>query len=169
MHRGPSTPTRIHFALWGRRPSFAAGRYPRLTRPHCDSPFSFRRMVSFTYNPVPALAGHQKYQNPWTVKEGRISECRQRDPSETKNVTMTLPGETDASSRWIEPWRGIAWRAHRDDDPGRENEFFAPPEPASSDLTAQDLPIGAQPREDCGARLRSASRPFCWPVFLRHL
>jgi hypothetical protein len=28
---------------------------------------------------------------------------------------MTLPGETEAGSAGMQPGRGIAWRAHRDD------------------------------------------------------
>ena len=28
---------------------------------------------------------------------------------------MTLPGETEAGSAGMQPCRGIAWRAHRDD------------------------------------------------------
>ena len=32
---------------------------------------------------------------------------------------MALPGETEAGSAGKQPCRGIAWRAHRDDDRGR--------------------------------------------------
>ena len=34
----------------------------------------------------------------------------------TGRVTMTLPGETEAGSAGMQPCRGIAWWAHRDDD-----------------------------------------------------
>ncbi len=30
-------------------------------------------------------------------------------------ATMNLPGETEAGSAGMQPCRGIAWRAHRDD------------------------------------------------------
>lgn len=33
---------------------------------------------------------------------------------------MTLPGETEAGSAGMQPGRGIAWRAHRDDVAGAE-------------------------------------------------
>src|ERR1022692_992895 len=33
-----------------------------------------------------------------------------------RGVTMILPGETEAGSAGMHPCRGIAWRAHRDDD-----------------------------------------------------
>ena len=32
---------------------------------------------------------------------------------------MALPGETEAGSAGKQPCRGIAWRAHQDDDRGR--------------------------------------------------
>ena len=38
---------------------------------------------------------------------------------------MTLPGETEAGSAGMQPGRGIAWRAHRDDVAGRESSPFA--------------------------------------------
>ena len=41
-----------------------------------------------------------------------------------KGVTMTMPGKTEAGSRGIEPCRGIAWWAHRD-DAGRGSLPFA--------------------------------------------
>src|SRR6266478_2279581 len=33
-----------------------------------------------------------------------------------RGATMILPGETEAGSAGMQPCRGIAWRAHRDDD-----------------------------------------------------
>ena len=33
----------------------------------------------------------------------------------SRSATMTLPGETEAGSAGMQPGRGIAWRAHRDD------------------------------------------------------
>ena len=39
---------------------------------------------------------------------------------------MVLSGETEAASAGKQPCRGIARRAHRDDDHGRGNEFLAP-------------------------------------------
>ena len=42
----------------------------------------------------------------------------------SRRATMTLPGETEAGSAGMQPSRGIAWRAHRD-DVGRESLSFA--------------------------------------------
>ena len=39
---------------------------------------------------------------------------------------MAMPGETEAGSAGKQPCRGIARRAHRDDDHGRGNERLAP-------------------------------------------
>ena len=38
---------------------------------------------------------------------------------------MTLPGETEAGSAGMQPCRGIAWRAHRNDLAGRGSSPFA--------------------------------------------
>src|SRR5215471_2471910 len=38
---------------------------------------------------------------------------------------MTLPGKTEAGSAGMQPCRGIAWWAHRDDDSGRGSSPFA--------------------------------------------
>jgi hypothetical protein len=38
---------------------------------------------------------------------------------------MTLPGETEAGSAGMQPCRGIAWWAHRDDVAGRGSSPFA--------------------------------------------
>jgi hypothetical protein len=40
-------------------------------------------------------------------------------------VTMFLPVETEAGSAGMQPCRGIAWRAHRDDVHGRGGSSFA--------------------------------------------
>src|SRR5579863_9528288 len=40
-------------------------------------------------------------------------------------VTMILPGETEAGSAGMQPCRGIAWWAHRDDDRKRETNLLA--------------------------------------------
>src|SRR5665213_3082116 len=40
-------------------------------------------------------------------------------------VTMMLPGETEAGSAGMQPCRGIAWRAHRDDGQERGSSSFA--------------------------------------------
>ncbi len=39
--------------------------------------------------------------------------------------TIPLPGETEAGTAGMQPCRGIAWWAHRDDDRQRENQFLA--------------------------------------------
>src|SRR5436190_3622791 len=38
---------------------------------------------------------------------------------------MRLPGETEAGSAGMQPCRGIAWWAHRNDVAGRESSSFA--------------------------------------------
>ena len=40
-------------------------------------------------------------------------------------ATMTLPGKTEAGSAGMQPCRGIAWWAHRDDVHGRGSSPFA--------------------------------------------
>src|SRR6267378_4459520 len=40
-------------------------------------------------------------------------------------VTMILPGETEAGSAGMQPCRGIAWWAHRDDDRERGSSSLA--------------------------------------------
>ena len=42
-----------------------------------------------------------------------------------RGVTMILPGETEAGSAGMQPCRGIAWWAHRDDDQERGNQLLA--------------------------------------------
>src|SRR5271167_531603 len=42
-----------------------------------------------------------------------------------RGVTMILPGETEAGSAGMQPRRGIAWWAHRDDDRRRGNQLLA--------------------------------------------
>ena len=42
-----------------------------------------------------------------------------------RGVTMILPGETEAGSAGMQPCRGIAWWAHRDDDRKRGNQLLA--------------------------------------------
>ena len=44
-------------------------------------------------------------------------------------VTMILPGKTEAGPAGMQPCRGIAWSAHRDDASQRDNQSFALPFP----------------------------------------
>src|ERR1700686_1679821 len=80
-------------------------------------------------------------------------------------ATMTLPGETEAGSAGMQPCRGIAWWAHRDDVAGRGSSPFAPfpkthrigrplclenprPEGAEYSLTESDpSPFHAEPEQ----------------------
>jgi hypothetical protein len=57
-------------------------------------------------------------------------------------VTMTLPGETEAGSAGMQPCRGIAGRAHRDDAEGRGILHFAlvPKQIGSVDPDALKIP-----------------------------
>jgi len=64
-------------------------------------------------------------------------------PSRIKHgVTMIFPGETEAGSAGMQPCRGIAWWAHRDDDRRRGNQFLALPSPiiGSKDPDALKIP-----------------------------
>src|ERR1035437_2395596 len=102
---------------------------------------------------------------------------------------MTLPGETEAGSAGMQPCRGIAWWAHRDDVAGRGSSPFAlypkthrigrplclenpRPEGAEYSLTESELsPLHAEPAHSrflrrllistasCRIRLRAA-RPL---------
>src|SRR5260370_41685275 len=67
-------------------------------------------------------------------KPGHARSHRERGPPRTENTppagvlrpaTMTLPGKTEAGSAGMQPCRGIAWRAHRDDVHGRGSSPFA--------------------------------------------
>jgi len=78
---------------------------------------------------------------------------------------MTLPGETEAGSAGMQPCRGIAWWAHRNDVSGRGSSPFAlfskthrigrplclenpRPEGAEYSLTESDLsPFHAEPEQ----------------------
>src|ERR1035437_9705441 len=78
---------------------------------------------------------------------------------------MTLPGETEAGSAGMQPCRGIAWWAHRDDVAGRGSSPFAlypkthrigrplclenpRPEGAEYSLTESELsPLHAEPAQ----------------------
>jgi len=41
---------------------------------------------------------------------------------------MTVPGETEAGSAGMQPCRGIAWRAHRDDERERGSNLSRSPQ-----------------------------------------
>src|SRR5712692_10619365 len=56
---------------------------------------------------------HEKYKKRWSAK--------------SNGVTITLPSETEAGSAGMQPCRGIAWWAHRDDGAQRENHPLALP------------------------------------------
>jgi hypothetical protein len=57
-------------------------------------------------------------------------------------ATMTLPGKTEAGSAGMQPCRGIAWWAHRDDVHGRGSFPFAlfPKHIGSKDPYALKIP-----------------------------
>src|SRR5271165_6727534 len=73
-------------------------------------------------------------------------------------VTMTLPGETEAGSAGMQPCRGIAGRAHRDDVGGRGSLPFAsfPKKIGSVDPYALKIPAR---RAECSLT-ENASIPF---------
>jgi hypothetical protein len=66
----------------------------------------------------------------WAYRKHRWSPCSRADPGprhlevETAGrggATLNLPGETEAGNAGTQPCRGIAWRAHRDDERQRRN------------------------------------------------
>src|SRR5262245_14447698 len=61
---------------------------------------------------------------------GRSSPAPQKAPAGSclrRRATMTLPGETEAGSAGMQPCRGIAWWAHRDDVGRGSSPFALPP------------------------------------------
>src|SRR5208282_6552858 len=73
-------------------------------------------------------------------------------------VTMILPGETEAGSAGMQPCRGIAWRAHRDDDRRRGNQLLALPSPIIGSKDPDALKIPARRAEF--TLTENASSPF---------
>jgi putative transposase len=69
--------------------------------------------------PADMLAGRQKEIH--EARDRKLEEARRAAAtapptgSMRRQVTMALPGETEAGSAGTQPCRGIAWRAHRDD------------------------------------------------------
>jgi transposase len=62
-------------------------------------------------------------------------------------VPMALPGETEADSAGTQPCRGIAWRAHRDDEAGARGHN---PAPLPNSIGSKDPPCLENPRPKGG-------------------
>ena len=73
-------------------------------------------------------------------------------------VTMILPGETEAGSAGMQPCRGIAWWAHRDDDRRRGNQLLALRSPIIGSKDPDALKIPARRAEF--TLTENASSPF---------
>src|SRR5271168_1015675 len=73
-------------------------------------------------------------------------------------VTMILPAETEAGAAGMQPCRGIAWRAHRDDDRRRGNQLLALPSPIIGSKDPDALKIPARRAEF--TLTENASSPF---------
>src|SRR5215468_8492226 len=80
---------------------------------------------------------------------GRSSPAAAKAPAGSclrRRATMTLPGETEAGSAGMQPCRGIAWWAHRDDvERGSFRSRFSPNHIGSVDpyaLKIQTRPTG---------------------------
>ena len=73
-------------------------------------------------------------------------------------VTMILPGETEAGSAGMQPCRGIAWWAHRDDDQRRGNQLLALRSPIIGSKDPDALKISARRAEF--TLMENASSPF---------
>jgi hypothetical protein len=71
---------------------------------------------------------------------------------------MILPGETEAGSAGMQPCRGIAWRAHRDDDRKRGNQLPALRLPVIGSKDPDALKIPARRAEF--TLTENASSPF---------
>jgi hypothetical protein len=71
---------------------------------------------------------------------------------------MILPGETEAGSAGMQPCRGIAWWAHRDDDQERGNQLLALRLPIIGSKDPDALKIPARRAEF--TLTESASSPF---------
>ena len=126
----------------------------------------------------PCGAGSQAGGGPAPASAGGMND----------RVTMALPGETEAGSAGKQPCRGIAWRAHRDDDRGRAG---APPEkkahridrpqclenprPEGAEYSLvenADSPVPAEPEQNCyaaqrasGFRVRPVVRRVDWGTY----
>src|SRR6266852_7927526 len=79
---------------------------------------------------------------------------------------MTLPGETEAGSAGMQPCRGIAWWAHRNDVAGRGSSPFA--------LFPKTHRIGRplcleNPRPEGAEYSLTESAPFLFPAEPEHL
>ena len=70
---------------------------------------------------------------------------------------MILPGETEAGSAGMQPCRGIAWWAHRDDQE-RGNKLLALPSPIIGSKDPDALKIPARRAEF--TLTENASSPF---------
>ena len=80
--------------------------------------------------PADMLAGRQAEIH--AARDRKLEEARRQRQNagsrqHERRVTMTLPGETEAGSAGMQPCRGIAWWAHRDDVGAREFAFRALP------------------------------------------
>ena len=79
--------------------------------------------------PADMLAGRQAEIH--AARDRKLEEARQQRQQApaaggmSRRVTMTLPGETEAGSAGMQPCRGIAWWAHRDDVAERGSSPFA--------------------------------------------
>jgi hypothetical protein len=71
---------------------------------------------------------------------------------------MILPGETEAGSAGMQPCRGIAWWAHRDDDQERGNQLLALRLPTIGSKDPDALKIPARRAEF--TLTENASSPF---------
>ena len=73
---------------------------------------------------------------------------------------MTLPSETEAGSAGMQPCRGIAWWAHRDDEVQRENH---PSRAVPMNLTTSSdrkTPMPCKSKADYGHDVHYRRTPF---------
>jgi hypothetical protein len=68
---------------------------------------------------------------PYGILRGALLRAEAPAEGGVSRATMTLPGETEAGSAGMQPGRGIAWRAHRDDVERGSLYFRALPQNAS--------------------------------------
>ena len=65
---------------------------------------------------------------------------------------MILPGETEAGSAGMQPCRGIAWWAHRDDDRSAEAALLRSSQNHIGSVDPYALKIPARRAESCSLR-----------------
>jgi hypothetical protein len=82
--------------------------------------------AAFNCTPAPPLEPSSSCRAPPATTSTPAWRVPRKQRSPTSNEATTIrPGETEAGSAGRQPCRGIAWRAHRNDDRQRRNLVLA--------------------------------------------